>query len=73
MREKKLSNARINQIVHLFYAYNTIVTSENTRAIRVKELKELLNNRIIEHSDYFTKNDLLISTYNFFQKLSQAF
>lgn len=73
MREKKLSNSRINQIVHLFYAYNKIVTSTNTRTNRINELRELLDTRIVEHSDYFVKNDLLTSTYDFFLKLSKVF
>lgn len=73
MREKKLSNSRINQIVHLFYAYNKIVTSTNTRTNRINELRELLDTRIVKHSNYFAKNDLLTSTYDFFLKLSKVF
>jgi hypothetical protein len=73
MREKKLSNSRINQIVHLFYAYNKIVTSTNTRTNRINELRELLYTRIVKHSNYFAKNDLLTSTYDFFLKLSKVF
>lgn len=73
MREKKLSNPRINQIVHLFYAYNVIVTSRNTRSIRVKEIQDLFNNRIVEHAEYFATNTVLTSTYDFFLKLSKIF
>lgn len=69
MRKKKLSNPRINQIAHLFYAYDKIVNSNNTRNSRVKELRDLLENRMIGHSDYFKNNTLLTSTYEFFLKL----
>jgi hypothetical protein len=73
MRQKKLSNPRINQIVHLFWAYKNIVTSEYTRSIRIKELQDLMNNRIVEHKEYFHNNTLLTSTYDFFYKLVNNF
>lgn len=73
MRKKKLSNPRINQIVHLFYVYKNIVTSNNTRSIRIKELQDLMNTRIIEHKEYFNNNTLLTSTYVFFRKLANNF
>lgn len=69
MRKKKLSNLRINQIVHLFYAYDKIVNGNHTRSSRVKELQDLLENRMTEHSEYFKNNALLTSTYEFFLKL----
>ncbi len=69
MREKKLSNRRINQIVHLLYVYDKVVTSHNTRSTRLAELGTLLHVRMREHGDYFTSNLLLTSTYDFFQKL----
>ena len=72
-REKKLSNPRINQIVHLFYAYKIIVTSQNTRTIRINELKDLLNNRVLNHAEYFKPNTILTSTYDFFIKLLEKF
>ena len=68
-RSKKLSNPRINQIVHLLYAYDLIVTSKNTRSIRLKELHELITRRLIINSSYFSTNQLLTSTYDFFKKL----
>ena len=73
MRDKKLSNARINQIVHLFYVYDNLVTSTNTRHMRIEELRNLMEVRIVEHKDYFAKNDLLTSTYTFFRKLMNNF
>ena len=69
MRAKKLSNRRINQIVHLLYVYDKVVTSDNTRTLRLQELKDLLNKRIVEHKDYFLHNSLLTSTHDFFNRL----
>lgn len=69
VRNKKMSNPRINQIVHLFYAYDKIVTSKNTRNIRINELNDLFENRIKQNADYFHSNTILTSTYEFFAKL----
>lgn len=68
-RKKKLSNARINQIVHLLYLYDTIVKSPNTRGIRISELLGLMDKRMVVHGDYFEGNDILSTTYDFFKKI----
>lgn len=68
-RKKKLSNKRINQIVHLLYIYDKVVKSENTRKIRLDELNKLMNERIVQHREYFSTNSLLTSTYDFFKKI----
>lgn len=68
-RSKKLSNPRINQIVHLLYTYDLVVTSKNTRTNRLNELHNLINGRLKANSSYFTGNQLLKSTYDFFKKI----
>jgi len=68
-RKKKLSNPRINQIVHLLYIYDQIVTSKYTRQLRLSELKRLMSERIPQHADYFQSNPILVSTYDFFNKI----
>lgn len=68
-RAKKLSNRRINQLVHLLYVYDRVVTSKNTRTIRMEELRSLINTRLTLHKYYFQSNSLLTSTYDFFKKL----
>lgn len=65
-REKRLSNSRINQIVHLLYVYDHVVISDNTRANRLSELHDLLYVRILENKHYFEKNTMLCSVYRFF-------
>lgn len=61
--QKKLSNRRFSQLVHLLYAYDIIVTSSNSRQQRYHDLKELVNNRMLQHQNYFSNNTLLTSTY----------
>ncbi len=68
-REKKLSNPRINQIVHLLYVYDRLVTSKNTRTMRLDALNKLINERIPKNKEYFINNQLLASTYDFFKRI----
>lgn len=70
-RHRKMSNHRINQIVHLIYAFDKLVMTNYTRHKRIEELKELVNYRLIEHRDYFANNQILSSTYIFFKKICE--
>lgn len=67
--QKKLSNRRFSQIVHLLHVYDIVVTSENSRQSRLTELKSLVNNRMIENGNFFKTNQLIKSTYDVFNKL----
>ena len=66
---KKLSNPRINQLVHLFYVYDCVVTSDNTRKLRLSELNDLFDNRCTQNAYFFDSNQMLTSTYDFFKKI----
>ena len=70
--QKKLSNRRFSQMIHLIYAYDAIVTSSNSRNLRLEELKELVFERMLENKEYFTSNQLLSSTYNVFEKVVRS-
>lgn len=70
--QKKLSNPRVSQIVHLLYVYDTIVTSKYTRTMRINQLQQLLTTRCCRNKAYFQKNALLTTTHLFFQKLANA-
>lgn len=69
---KKLSNRRISQIVHLLYAFDRMVTGEDTRNARLRELEELLEQQMLLHREYFTANQLLVTTYDVFRKLVRS-
>ena len=62
--QKKLSNRRFSQIIHLLYAFDVIVTSSNSRQLRFTELKNLVSTRMLTNKRYFVTNQLLDSTYN---------
>lgn len=53
----------------LLYVYDNIVESSGMKAKRYKELSSLVNERMIQHKDYFTKNNLIKTRYNFIKKI----
>lgn len=69
---KKMSNQRINQIIHLLYAYDKTVKTDNTRNKRLRELHDLIDVRIMNNSKFFSANQLLTSTYSFFKDICSA-
>lgn len=72
MRAKKLSNPRINQIVHTLYAYDKLVRDPHMRRLRMNALRELMEERIPQKRRYFEDNALLVSSYEFFSRLVRA-
>ena len=63
VRRKKMSNQRFAQIMHMLYVYDRIVQSENSRNQSLSALKNLVNERMLEHRDYFESNSVIKSTY----------
>ena len=72
-RDKKLSNKCMYDFVCLLYAYNDIVSSDITKHKRFIELKELFEERMIRHEDWFTSNNLITSSYSFVKKVLDIF
>lgn len=71
-RKKKMSNPRINQIVNVLFIYDEVTKGTNTRQLRLGQLHELIDNRMLVHSDFFKKNQLLTTTYHFFKSVSDT-
>lgn len=67
-RKNKLSCRPLFEIVCLLYSYDQLV-SENVRNSRVSELKDFVNGRMIKHSDFFSDNQLLTTSFGFLQKI----
>lgn len=63
-RQKKLSSRPMLEFVALLYTYNLIV-SDKVKNHRIQELKALFFNRMIEKKDFFQKNELIKSNYEF--------
>mgnify|MGYP003194553918 CR=1 FL=1 len=73
VRDKKLSNKFIYDFICLLYAYNDIVSSRMTKHNRYVDLKNLFENRMLRHQDWFTKNNLITSSYSFIKKVLDTF
>lgn len=67
VRGKKMSNQRFAQMMHMLYVYDKIVQSENSRNQSLAALKKLVNERMLEHKDYFESNSVIKSTYMAFR------
>lgn len=72
-RDKKLSNKCLYDFVCLLYAYNDIVSSDVTKLKRYIELKQLFEERMMRHEDWFTSNNLITSSYSFIKKIIDIF
>lgn len=68
LRKKCMSYQLINDFVTLLYMINNL-TSGGMRDKILNNLNELINVRMTKHSDYFIKNNVLVSVYGFVQKI----
>ncbi len=68
-RNNKLSNSRIRQITYTLYMFNIIVSSEGIKNNVKQDINKLFYKRIILNSAYYNNNELLKSTYSFFDKI----
>ena len=63
-RKNRMSNARIQQIVILFYLHKTMVESDGIRKAAEDELQKLMG-RVNKHQEYYLSNSMISSTFNF--------
>lgn len=59
-----MSNARIQQIITLFYMHKTIVESEGIKKTESSDLQKVMK-RMERHCDYYDSNPMIKSTFNF--------
>lgn len=67
-RKKYLSSQPIFEFCSLLLVYDSVV-SENVKGHRYKELSSLINKRMKKHSEYYSNQQLLSSTYDFIRKI----
>lgn len=68
IRNKRMSNSRIQQIVTLLYLNKILTTSKGVLDYHVKSLQNL-KNRIECHINYYEKNNLIQSNFEFLNKI----
>lgn len=67
-RANRMSNARILQIVTLFYTYNVFVKSDGLRQKTSRGIRKVMD-RMTAHTEYYTNNQLINSTLSFLMTL----
>ena len=68
-RKKSLTSRVILEFVTLMYIYDKCVHGK-VKKHRLRELNELINNRMTLKKDYFRTNELLCSSYNFVKQVT---
>lgn len=71
-KKRRMSNAAIRDIVTLFYAHRNIVTSEGVLKAQHEKINETIE-RCFKHIEYYEKNDLILSSFNFLKKVVDKF
>jgi abortive infection bacteriophage resistance protein len=68
IRDRKMSNVRIQQIITLLYTHKKIVLSEGVHRHQQKE-PQSVTNRMFHHIDYYSTNETISTTFHFFQQV----
>ncbi|WP_077370001.1 Abi family protein [Anaerosalibacter sp. Marseille-P3206] len=72
-RQDKMRNPIIHDFVVTLYIFNNIATSEGIKRNTMEELKNLIDNRFTANKEFFEKNQLIISYYDFVKKIIDYF
>ena len=67
-RRAKMANPRIQQITMMAFAYREMVTGSHTREM-CRGLVGALKHRVVEHADWYTNTDCVVSAYRFLAKV----
>lgn len=73
VRIKKMGNRFIHDFVTMLCCFHTIVSSDKVKQHQMQKIKGLLDGRFTKHSEYFSKNQLLVSNYEFSKKVVDKF
>lgn len=66
VRNRKMSNARVQQIVTLLFIYKKIVTSKGVKDKAVRSL-DLFVDRMLKNKSYYITNDVIRTTFDFLE------
>lgn len=68
-RAKNLNYRVVYSFITLLYIYGTVVPNGLAKYKRHAELKDLFNNRMTAHKDYFKTNNRITAVYSFVKKV----
>ena len=72
-RYNRMRNPVMHDFIVTLYAYNSIITSKKVKKITMSELKDLVDIRLTTNKDYFEKNQLITSYYEFAKRVIDYF
>lgn len=70
-RSAKMRNPRLQQMTTFLWAYNRLVVGDTCRENARKSMRRL-KGRIGEHAEYYERNDTIRSSFDFLEKLLDA-
>lgn len=68
-RRKKIMNPVIHDFIATLFLFNEVCTSSVLKEKQFNRLKDLIHVRFIKHRDYFIKDNILVSHYEFVKKI----
>ena len=72
-QNKKMGNRFIHDFSVMLYCFDSIVSSDSVKKYQMLKLKDLMDNRIPLHKEYFANNTMLTSSYLFVKKVVDKF
>lgn len=72
-RNKRMKNPVVHDFVVTLYVLNNMTMSKMVKQHTMKELKDLMDYRVIANKEFFKKNQVLISYYEFLNKIIDFF
>lgn len=70
-RSNKMKNPRLRQIASTIYVFDVIVTSDKIKKSRYSELNKLVEDRMNYKNQYYQKNEMIMSAFDFIRKISK--
>lgn len=67
-RKANLSSRPLFEFASLLFLYSKVV-SPQVKKHRLEELSVLFNERMVKHSEYFKRNEVIVSSYKFSKKI----
>ena len=68
-----MKNPVIHDFVVTLFVFNNVITSEKIKKKTMEDLKGLIDGRFIANKEFFRKNQLIISYYDFVKKVIDYF
>lgn len=72
-RKHRMKNPVVHDFIVTLFVFNNIIKSKKIKINTMNELKDFVDNRLIKNKNYFQKNQIIISYYDFIKKIIDYF